>query len=71
MAELNPQPLPPRIVNVTIPASVAFDLEKTQSVLAQIMSRAGCPTCTSGIDVRFRLEENFAVDAESGTIRPL
>jgi hypothetical protein len=72
MADLNPQPIPPgRAVNVTVPAEVAFDLEKTQAVLAAVMDRVGCPTCTSGIDIRFKLEENFVVDRETGSVRPI
>lgn len=71
MADLNPQPLPPRTVNVTMPAEVAFDLEKTQAVLAEVMNRVGCPACTSGIDIRFKMEENFAVDRETLSVRPI
>jgi hypothetical protein len=72
MADLNPQPLPPgRTVNVTVPAEVAYDLEKTQAVLAAVLDRAGCRTCTSGIDIRFKLEENFFVDRETGSVRSI
>jgi hypothetical protein len=71
MADLNPQPLPPRTVNVTVPTEVAFDLGKTQAVMADIMNRVGCPTCTSGIDLRFKLEENFAVDPQTLAVRPV
>jgi hypothetical protein len=56
---------PPRTVYVTVPVSAAYDLKKTQAVLANVLQRAGCPTCTSGIDIRFQLEERFAVDPES------
>ncbi len=51
MSELNPQPLPPREVAVTVhlPGAVLGDLESFQKVQASIFDRFGCGGCNSGI----------------------
>jgi hypothetical protein len=61
MAELNPQPLPPRVINVELPHTIMNDLEAFQKVQASLLDLAGHPGCTSGIQFRFRQYENFVV----------
>jgi hypothetical protein len=63
MADLNPQPLPPRdVVRVFVPTKVAYDLESMQKVTAQVLDRLGCGGCHSGRIIDFRTLENFVVN---------
>jgi hypothetical protein len=52
-----------RTVHVTIPADVAFDLDRFQQVQKDILGRLGCMACCSGWDIRFDIERRFVVDA--------
>lgn len=52
-----------RAVHVTVPAEVAFDLDRFQKVQADILGRLGCRACCSGWDIRFDIERRFIVDA--------
>jgi hypothetical protein len=61
MPDLNPQPLPPRAIDVHLPASILNDLQAFQKVQASLLDRAGCPGCTSGIQFRWRQYENYLV----------
>jgi hypothetical protein len=71
MAELNPQPLPPRsTIRVTAPAGVLFDLEKFQRAQASVLGRAGCPACTSGLDLQWQALVDFEVD-HAGNVREI
>lgn len=51
-------------VNVTVPMSVANDLDKMQGVIRDVMTQLGCPTCHSGRDVRFTIARDFVVDPD-------
>ncbi len=53
---------PGNIVRVTIPAEVAFNLEKMHKVTAGILGRLGCAACHSGYDIRFLVERDFVVN---------
>ena len=53
---------PSNVVRVTIPADVAFSLEKMSKVTAGILGRLGCAACHSGFDIRFIAERDFVVD---------
>jgi len=55
-------PLPERPIRVTIPAKVAFDLEKFQNVIAHLAERLGCPKCFSGRECLFELERDLVID---------
>lgn len=55
-------PTPDRVVRLTLPATVAYDLASFQKVLGSIAERLGCPQCLSGIDCTFQLERDFVVD---------
>jgi hypothetical protein len=54
----------PRTVQVTIPAEVAFDLDRFQTVQKDILGRLGCMACCSGWDIRFDIERRFIVDSK-------
>ena len=70
MPELNPQPLPPRAIDVQLPASIFNDLDAFQKVQRSLLDLAGCPACTSGIQFRWRQLESYVVDLQ-GEIRAL
>ena len=56
-------------IRVTIPVSVAYDLEKFQKALANIAAQVGCPGCTSGVDVTFLHARDFVIDPASLQVR--
>ena len=70
MPDLNPQPLPPRTVNVSLPASVMFNIDVFHDALKSVLGHTGCPTCTSGIDFRWSIFQDFVVN-EAGQARPV
>jgi hypothetical protein len=62
MAELNPQPLPPRdVVRVFVPTKVMYDLGAMQKVTASVLDRLGCGQCHSGRILDFQSLDNFVV----------
>jgi len=63
MSELNPQPLPPREVAVTvnIPGDILGNLEKFQKVQASIFNVFGCGNCNSGVVIEWKRFEEFVV----------
>ena len=63
MADLNPQPLPPQQVSVTVhvPPEILSDLDSFQQVQASVFGRFGCPGCNSGIQIDWRQIEEFVV----------
>src|SRR5215475_13141438 len=67
MAELNPQPLPPRSVRITIPAAVAYNLDAFQKSIASLVERLGCRPCFSGADCTFLLERDWVIDEKLET----
>jgi hypothetical protein len=69
MSELNPQPLPPRAVRVAAPAEILNDLGRFQKAQASLLGRAGCPGCTSGLQIIWENYENWVVNLE-GEVRP-
>jgi hypothetical protein len=52
-------------VRITVPASVAFNLEKMQAVFRNIGENIGCGTCYSGADCILQFERDWVVDPES------
>ena len=48
-------------VRISIPASVAYDLNKFKKSIASFAERLGCPTCVSGLDCTFQMERDFVV----------
>jgi len=54
-----------RLVTVTIPHDVGFDLKKIQKIQADLVARLGHASCYSGFDILFRQEREFAVNPGS------
>jgi hypothetical protein len=54
---------PSRTVHVTLPAEVAFDLEKFQKVQGDILGKLGCMACCSGWDIKYDVQRRFIADA--------
>jgi len=52
-------------VRVTIPISVAYDLEKFQRALANLATQVGHPGWCSGVDVTLLTAREFVVDPAS------
>jgi hypothetical protein len=63
MSELNPQPLPPREVSVTVhvPEEILGNLEAFQKVQASVFDRFGCGGCNSGIVIDWKRFAEFVV----------
>lgn len=51
-----------RVVHVTIPAKVAFDLKRMEKVTARVLEQLGHDQCHSGWDIRFAVENRFVFD---------
>lgn len=51
-----------RVVQVSVPSEVYFNLSQFQKVQESILGRLGCRACTSGWDIRFDLQRRFLVD---------
>ena len=49
-------------VRISIPASVAYNVESLQKSIAEIVDRLGCTRCFSGADCTFQLERDFVVN---------
>ena len=63
-ARLSAQP-----IRITIPAEVAFDMNKFRGALQNIAERLGHPGCLSGVDCRFHLHRDFVVDPATLGVR--
>jgi hypothetical protein len=61
MAELNPQPLPPREIRVHVARDVLHNAESMRTVVSNLLGKLGCPTCHSGFDFRFIEQSDFVV----------
>jgi hypothetical protein len=49
-------------IRVSLPASVAYNVEALQKSIAQIVDRLGCTRCFSGADCVFQLERDWVVN---------
>lgn len=52
-------------IRVTLPAEVAFNLDKFTAAVKNLAERIGHPQCLSGMDIRFLLEREFAVNPQT------
>ncbi len=68
MAELNPQPLPPR-VRVFLSRDATYDLAKMQKITATVLGRLGCEGCHSGHVLDFQTLQDFVVNPETLEVR--
>ena len=66
-------PVPSRgnTIRVFVPHEVAYNLERLQKTLANVVDRLGCPGCHSGFDVRFIQERDFVVNPKSLAVEDL
>ena len=55
-------PMPGREVRIFVSPKVAGNAEQMNRVTKEILGRLGCGTCHSGFNLRFILQEDFAVD---------
>jgi hypothetical protein len=53
---------PTGAIRVTLPLSVAYDLEKFQQALRNIAQQTGHTGCTSGVDLTFLAAREYAVN---------
>ncbi len=49
-------------VRISMPTSVANDLDAFKKGIAALAERLGCGSCFSGIDCTFQMERNFLID---------
>jgi len=68
MADLNPQPLPPR-VRVFVPRDATYDLGKMQKITETVLGRLGCEGCHSGHVLDYWTLTDFVVDPETLEVR--
>jgi hypothetical protein len=54
------------VVRITIPAGVAYDLDRFTKLMTGIAERLGCRPCFSGAACLFITERNFVVDPQLG-----
>jgi hypothetical protein len=47
-------------VHITVPAAVAFDIEKMEKASRIVLGKLGCAACHSGFDLRFIRELDFS-----------
>jgi len=59
-----------RVVNVTLPAEVAFDLDRFTKVQRDILGKLGCMACCSGFDIRWDFARQFHVDEQLNVRQP-
>ena len=59
-----------RVVNVTLPAEVAFDLDRFSKVQKDILGKLGCRACCSGFDIRWDFARQFQVDEDLNIRQP-
>lgn len=53
---------PAKLVQVSVPAKLAYNLDSMQKVTARVLDQLGCPECHSGFDIRFDIERRFIFD---------
>jgi hypothetical protein len=70
MSGLNPQPLPPRTINVELPAHILNDLDAFQKIQRSLLDLAGHTGCTSGIQFKWLQYENYFVNP-AGEVSPV
>jgi hypothetical protein len=69
MGDLNPQPLPPGRVRISVPTAVLYDLDKMQQVTAAVLKELGCGGCHSGRILDFVHMDDFVVNPETLEVR--
>lgn len=54
-------------VHVSIPVSVAADLDLFKSAMGSILDKLGCQACCSGNDIHFELQRDILVNSKLGS----
>lgn len=63
LADLRPSDqMEAKTIQVSLPVSVAFDLDRFQEVQRSILDRLGCQACCSGWDIRWDIQRRFQID---------
>lgn len=67
MADLNPQPLPPRSdrIRIFVSHEVLFDLKKMNKITASVLDKLGCGGCHSGRILDFVALQDFVVNPKT------
>lgn len=67
MADLNPQPLPPRSdrIRIFVSHEVLFDLKKMNKITAAVLDKLGCGGCHSGRILDFVALQDFVVNPKT------
>ena len=67
MADLNPQPLPPRSdrIRIFVSHDVSFDLKKMNKITASVLDKLGCGGCHSGRILDFVALQDFVVNPKT------
>lgn len=60
-----------KVVTVTLPREVAFDLKKIQKIQEELVARLGHAGCYSGFDILFRQESDYLVDRKTMELHPV
>lgn len=60
-----------RTVQVSLPASVAFDIDRFQDIQRSILDKLGCGACCSGWDITFDLQRQVLVNEKLNIREPL
>lgn len=57
-----------RTVRVSIPASVAGNIDGLKKSLAEVLGKLGCPACCSGHDIHLELQRELALAKGFGEV---
>jgi hypothetical protein len=68
MVMLNPQPLPPNEVVVSVAGDALFNLDKFFEIQKSILGRLGCGGCTSGYDISWKHLNRFHIDEKLNVV---
>jgi len=52
----------PGAIRVTVPAEVAFNLNRFNAGVKNLAERIGHPNCISGVNCQFLIERDFLID---------
>jgi hypothetical protein len=58
-------PLPERPIRISIPATVAFDIDRFHKAVVNIGERLGCKGCVSGADCLFTFQRNYVINPQT------
>jgi hypothetical protein len=62
------QPKQSRIVDIVVSKVELGDLNRLNDIIKQVVTAHGCAACHSGLDIRFREEEELILHANQGQL---